>query len=86
MKTKDPLIQLLIQHFPQHWRQIRWLLQENEDFRELCDDYSACIEMQRQWRPMKTPSTQKWLEEYEVLQSELETEISDFLKKADLHE
>ena len=86
MKTSDPLIQLLIQHFPQHWRQIQWLLQKNKTFRELCSDYSTCIEMQRLWRSLKTPSTQKWLEEYEILQSELETEISNFLTKGDLHE
>ena len=86
MKTTAAILQYLIERFPHHWGRIRRLLQENESFRELCTDYSDCIEMRQRCQCLNTPTAQKRLQEYELLQHELEIEISNFLNKEDVHE
>ena len=54
-------------------------MRENDDFRELCHDYHACIENLRLWRNSRVEGAQRWVDEYCMLKSELETEIQQFL-------
>ena len=59
--------------------EINRLIQENSDFREICDDFEAIADKLAFWRNQPEVSI-KLLEEYETLADGLETEILDFIK------
>lgn len=64
----------IIRIFPEFEEQIDFLFQTDENFRDLCSDYSLCAAMVQRLKNKLNKETSD-LEEYEELQQHLEDEI-----------
>jgi hypothetical protein len=68
----------IINKFPSQARRIEELYEANEDFRTLCHDYAICLKHLKKFKK-KSGETQMALNEYSVIHSELENELSHFI-------
>ncbi len=74
--TRTPLT-LVIEHFPDLRREVACLFEEDDVFRELCEDYEACSQaLARQ------ESNEALRREYAALRLRLETELLGRLHEA----
>ena len=69
-KETDPIIQL----FPDFKQKIDFLVQTNEDFRDLCSDYMLCLSMILDRKNERDKNKEEFAEFEELLQN-LEAEI-----------
>lgn len=76
-KKTNPIVQL----FPGFEMKIDFLLQNNENFRELCADYILCTTMVLDRKNEMNKNTAE-IAEFEDLQRNLEEEILKELKKS----
>ena len=65
--------------FPESWQQLKDLRATDEDFRIICDDYEACMQLINTNTPANALSSEL-VKEYKELCSNLESEIAHYLK------
>ena len=75
----DAVIKQVIDQFPDRQTQIRVLWAADEDFRELCQDYTLCLRILDHLAAEKAPQTR--LNEYASLGQRLVLEIDLKTKK-----
>ena len=86
---KKGCFSLLSTRFPDVDLQIATWYEQNDNFHEMCDQYSECCQAISFWKEMEFGEAKDILEEYLNLQRDLEQEIHEFLhyqKKACLGE
>jgi hypothetical protein len=69
----DEAIQQVIDQFPDREILISWLWDTDEDFRDLCQDYTLCLSMLAHWSTVAESQTR--IAEYVSLRRQLELEI-----------
>jgi hypothetical protein len=72
-KIMDEIIQRIIRQFPDWEILIRQLWDGDEDFRDLCQDYTFCLDTLLHWSAGTIPTARKV--EYQSLRQKLEFEI-----------
>lgn len=70
----------IVRIFPDLEEKIDFLLQTDENFRDLCSDHILCVAMVKSMRARLTENT-AGIEEYEDLQRNLEQEILETIMK-----
>ena len=63
------------ERLPDRKHSIDFLVAENPDFRDLCEDYDACVAALGYWTKSNEPEAETRVDEYRVLVQELEEEI-----------
>jgi hypothetical protein len=76
----DEVIQRIVRQFPEREILIRRLWSSDEDFRDLCQDYTLCLETLAHWSTEATSPTR--IAEYLSLCRQLELEIEIKTQKA----
>ena len=67
------------ERFPDKKHTINLLMAEDSEFRDLCEDYDACVDALRYWTKSKAPEAETRVTEYHGLIQELEDEINQAL-------
>lgn len=78
MKSHAEILDLIMKKFPRQEKRIEQLFYENEDFKTLCQDYSACIESLKRFRKSLNESEGSMVE-YERAIEDLEIELYSFI-------
>lgn len=78
MNDKTHLIQ---NRFPDKSETISLLIQEDPEFREMCEDYDDCVNALHYWKNSKENDAEHRVKEYRTLIHELETEIMEVLDR-----
>jgi len=73
----------ILKCFPSKSETIGFLMNENPEFRVLCDDYGDCIHARHFWGQSTASEAETRVNEYRSLVEELEKEILEALAAAD---
>ena len=65
----------ILKQFPEKSHTITHLMDEDPEFRGLCEDYDVCVKALRHWEKSKEPEAKTRVDEYRILVKELEGEI-----------
>jgi hypothetical protein len=65
----------ILERFPDRSESIALLMDENPEFRTMCEDYDDCVNALRHWVHSKEPEAATRSSEYRTLIQELEEEI-----------
>ena len=81
LKVIPPILDLAMQHFPDHKETLETLYRQNETFISLCEDFYDCVQAMEYW--CKSPSGKEHVpelcEEYKALCADLKNEIAKWL-------
>jgi hypothetical protein len=75
-------LQLVSQQFPLLQGRVTWRFEHDELFRELCQDYEACVEASTRLEATKD-GPEALRREYVALRLRLETELLRYLQETD---
>ena len=79
MEITEPILNAVVENFPDHTQEIIRHFVESESFRDICEDYVLCFNMVR--RNMGTNvENDKYLEDYKIALEALEMELLSNLK------
>ena len=80
-----PILDLAVQHFPEHKRILETLYRQNESFRSLCKDFYDCVRAMEYWCKSPTDNVKApgLCEEYKVLCADLKKEMTEWLSEHD---
>ena len=65
----------ILKQFPEKSHTINHRMNEDPEFRGLCEDYDVCVKALRHWEQSKKPEAKTRVNEYRTLIQELEGEI-----------
>lgn len=71
----------ILERFPQYWREIKQYLQEDSNFREICEDYVEVSRALSHWQTSPETTAEQIAADYRRLKQELEQEILTFLQR-----
>lgn len=69
----------ILEKFREDSHTIAHLIEKDDEFLALCEDYDACVNALRYWASSKEPEAENRVNEYHNLVRELEEEISQAL-------
>jgi hypothetical protein len=78
MNNENNLLVLIKKKFPRQTVRIDELYEQDNEFRELCADYSACIQALSKYKRLSKEG-EKSAEDYERAIDDLEKELYDFI-------
>ena len=81
MASKKSILKKVLQMFPDHHLLIEELYRESDSFRSLCEDYSECLEINKNLDYSECIIQAGYKQEYEMLLHELEEELFARLNK-----
>lgn len=70
----------ILEKFREDSHTIAHLIEKDDEFLALCEDYDACVNALRYWAKSKAPEAKTRVKEYRTLIKELEEEIRAALK------
>ena len=79
-ERKTELARLVSRVFTLPGSKIEELIEQSEEFREMCLEYEKCQEMVKRWRTT-LPKHVSRIDEFETLSREMEAEIASFLEE-----
>lgn len=68
--------------FSSHKPLLLRLMQNDEEFLSLCQDYDSCVTALQYWTNQKIPTATQRADEYRILVKDLELEISSYIISA----
>ena len=74
----------ILEQFPEKSITIAHLMEEDQEFFTLCEDYEICVNALQYWEKSKKPEAETRVNEYRALAQELLQEIIHFIRMAKL--
>jgi hypothetical protein len=83
MPVIAPALFTVLKRFSERKDCIKRLFRENDNFRNVCEDYQNCTEALRYWNQSESDEAPTRREEYGMLQQDLEAEILEHLNESE---